>query len=100
MKSQGILFSEPSCAETAVWCELSDGIDPAKWAYLCRHIGRLGIAEFENISAMLLMERKTKNSGVFSGFKRFLKLKIENLTDMPIISLGTGKPGGEYQWER
>ena len=71
MKSQGILFSELSCAETAVWCELSDGIDPSKWAGLCRHIGRMSVAEFERISAMLPPERKAKTtvfSAVLKGF--------------------------------
>ena len=32
MASQGLLFSEPSIAETGVWCNLADGIDPAEWA--------------------------------------------------------------------
>lgn len=54
MKSQGVLFSEPFCAETAVWCELNEGIDPAKWVGLCRHIGRLDETEFERISAILM----------------------------------------------
>mgnify|MGYP001554215649 CR=1 FL=1 len=36
MVSQGLLFSEPSIAETGVWCELSTGIDPAEWESLCR----------------------------------------------------------------
>ncbi len=29
MQTQPLLFSEPSYSETAVWCELSEGIDPA-----------------------------------------------------------------------
>jgi hypothetical protein len=44
---QGLLFSEPSIAETGVWCSLNDGIDPAKWAGLCRYIGNMGKREFE-----------------------------------------------------
>ena len=39
MVSQGLLFSEPSVAETGVWCALTDGINPAQWAQICRHIG-------------------------------------------------------------
>ena len=31
MQSQGLLFSELSVAETGVWCELSNGVDPADW---------------------------------------------------------------------
>jgi hypothetical protein len=47
MVSQGLLFSEPSIAEACVWCELSEGIDPAEWANLCRYIGTLSLKEFE-----------------------------------------------------
>ena len=34
MGSGGLLVSEPSIAETAVWCILAKGIDPSEWAYL------------------------------------------------------------------
>ena len=34
MVPQGLLFSEPSVAETGVWCDLSEGMDPAEWASL------------------------------------------------------------------
>ena len=44
---QGLLFSEPSIAETGVWCSLNEGIDPAEWASLCRYIGNMGVKEFE-----------------------------------------------------
>jgi hypothetical protein len=47
MVAQGNLYSEPSIAETVVWCSLNDGIDPAQWASLCRNIGNLGAKEFE-----------------------------------------------------
>jgi len=30
-ESQGLLFSEPDIAETGVWCQLSEGIDPENW---------------------------------------------------------------------
>jgi hypothetical protein len=39
--SRGVLFAEPNYSDTGVWCELSPGIDPAEWAHLCRHIGKL-----------------------------------------------------------
>jgi hypothetical protein len=35
MASQELLFSEPSITETGVWCNLSESLDPAKWAMLC-----------------------------------------------------------------
>ena len=47
MVSQGLLFSEPSIAESCVWCELTEGIDPGQWARLCRYIGSLSRKEFE-----------------------------------------------------
>ncbi len=49
-KSQGVLFSEPNYSETGVWVELSEGIYPAEWAYLCRYLGKLSSYEFEKIS--------------------------------------------------
>jgi len=54
MASQGLLFSEPLIAETCVWCELSEGIDPAKWASLCRYIGILSLKEFECVRKKIL----------------------------------------------
>ncbi|NLT12365.1 MAG: hypothetical protein GXY06_08150 [Clostridiaceae bacterium] len=44
--SQCILFAEPNYSETGVWCELSPGIDPTEWAYLCRHIGSMTPKQF------------------------------------------------------
>ena len=46
--SQGLIFSEPSIAETGVWCHLRDGIDPADWAFLCRYLGNLSPCKFYN----------------------------------------------------
>jgi len=54
MVSQGNLYSEPSFAETVVWCSLNDGIDPAEWASLCRNIGTLEAKEFEKVRRELL----------------------------------------------
>ena len=81
-QKQGLLFSEPSIAETGVWCELEKGIDPAEWAKVCRYIGSLDSAEFERISAMLMPKPKPVHS-----------------SSLPIVSIGPGKPGDAYQWE-
>ena len=99
MQSQGLLFSEPSVAETGVWCELSDGIDPADWAGICRHIGSLNFVEFQQISAVLMRGIKPANRGFLSGIKRFLCCEPEKSSGLPIVSIGPGKPGGSYQWE-
>ena len=99
MQSQGLLFSEPSVAETGVWCELSDGIDPANWARTCRCIGNLSSAEFEHISAMLIPELKLAKSNLFEGIKRLFHFEVESSSDLPIVSIGPGKPGDVFQWE-
>ena len=44
--TQPLLFDIPSIAETGVWCQLADGIDPAEWAGLCRQIGQLSPKRF------------------------------------------------------
>ena len=93
---QGLLFSEPSIAETGVWCELEEGIDPAKWARVCRHVGSLRPDEFERISAMLMPRPQQVRNSIF---KRLLGLKGEDNTGLPIVSIGPGKPGDAYQWE-
>ncbi len=98
-QKQGLLFSEPSIAETGVWCELEKGIDPAEWARVCRYIGSLDSAEFERISAMLMPKPKPTPSGFCTGLKKLLSSKPENSTDIPIVSIGPGKLGGIYQWE-
>jgi len=52
--SKGLLFAEPSIAETGVWCNLNDGIDPAEWASLCRFIGNLSPREFEAVRKKIM----------------------------------------------
>ena len=99
MQSQGLLFSEPSVSETGVWCELSDGIDPADWARICRYIGTLSSAEFEHLSEMLIPELKLAKSNIFKGIKKLLVFKVESSLDLPIVSIGPGKPGDVFQWE-
>ena len=98
-QKQGLLFSEPSIAETGVWCKLEEGIDPAEWAKLCRHIGSLNSAEFERISAMLMPKPKPAPASIFVGLKRPLRFKPEDSTNLPVVSIGPGKPGDVYQWE-
>ena len=98
-QKQGLLFSEPSIAETGVWCELEKGIDPAEWAGVCRYIGSLDFAEFERISAMLMPKSKPTPSSFFADLKRLFGSNPKDSTGMPIVSIGPGKPGGIYQWE-
>ena len=94
MVSQGLLFSEPSIAETCVWCELSEGIDPAQWAKLCRYIGNMTLKEFEYVKRNIL----SKPVNVKSKQKRILH-RPDDLVKIPLVSIGPSGLGGEYQRE-
>jgi hypothetical protein len=89
MVSQGLLFSEPSIAETGVWCCLSDGIDPAEWANLCRYIGTLNPMAFEQL----------KNKIVPITTRSMRNYRTEVSVDMPLVSIGPSGLGGQYQVE-
>lgn len=94
MASQGLLFSEPSIAETGIWCELSESIDPAEWASLCRYIGTLSLMEFECVRSKVLPKPgsvKSKLKGICRSF--------DNLVKIPLVSIGPSGIGGEYQQE-
>jgi hypothetical protein len=80
MKAQGLIFSEPSIAETGVWCTLSDGIDPAQWASLCRFIGSRCPREFD---AIVKMVRGRENSEVGSA-------EADRVVGVPLVSIGPG----------
>lgn len=94
MVSQGLLFSEPSIAETCVWCELSEGIDPAQWADLCRYIGNMTHKEFGHVKRKILSEP----TNVKSRQKRILH-RSDNFVKIPLVSIGPSGIGGQYQRE-
>ena len=78
--SQALLFSEPSIAETGVWCSLNEGIDPSEWASMCRYIGNLSPRAFgETVKAV----KGRENAPV----------------GIPLVSIGPSGVGGEYQRE-
>jgi hypothetical protein len=91
MVSQGLLFSEPSIAETGVWCELSQGVDPAEWASLCRYIGKLSPREFGRVRA-LVMGSSSRGKRLADDRQRFGRV-------VPVVSVGPSGVGGEYQRE-
>ena len=94
MASQGLLFSEPSIAETCVWCELSEGVDPAEWAILCRYIGTLSPMEFECVRKKFLPQHSSVNSKL-----KGICHSSDNLVKIPLVSIGPSGIGGEYQRE-
>ena len=94
MVSQGLLFSESSIAETCVWCELSEGIDPAQWANLCRYIGTLTLKEFEYVKRNIL----PKPVNVKSRQKNILH-RSDVFAKIPLVSIGPSGIGGHYQRE-
>ena len=91
MATQGLLFSEPSIAETCVWCELSEGIDPAEWAMLCRYIGTLRLKEFEQIRSTIMPNP--------NGMKSEQDYHTDALVGIPLVSIGPSGIGGQYQRE-
>jgi len=94
MASQELLFSEPSIAETGVWCNLSEGIDPAEWAMLCRYIGTLSPEEFEQVQNEIMPDPDVVKSNLNMPYHR-----TDTLIDIPLVSLDPSGIGGEYQRE-
>ena len=94
-QSQGLLFSEPSIAETGVWCSLNEGIDPAEWASLCRYIGSLGVREFEVVKKKVV----GREDGIRSRVKRLFDSGDRVLEGIPLVSIGPSGIGGEWQRE-
>ena len=90
MASQGLLFAEPSVAETGVWCTLSEGIDPAGWAALCRYIGSLGPEKFQSVREYILTN---------IGYENEEFPQASDFTGVPLVSIGPSGLGGKYQRE-
>ncbi len=90
MVSQGLLFSEPSIAETGVWCALTEGIDPAQWANICRFIGSRRPQEFLHIKNLLMPKLRSRSEH---------DLCTEQSSPMPLVSIGPSGIGGQYQNE-
>ncbi len=91
MVSQGLLFSEPSIAESGVWCALSEGIDPAQWARICRFIGTRKREEFEQIRDTILPIIQNRRERNFYPKKE---------APMPLVSIGPSGIGGQFQAEQ
>lgn len=90
--SQGLLFTESSIAETGVWCELSEEIDPAQWAGVCRQIGRFSLLKFQLLRQLL-------RSSCSSETIPMPDPRRKRYIQPPLVSIGPSGIGGEYQQE-
>lgn len=90
--TQPLLFDIPTIAETGVWCQLADGIDPAEWAGLCRHIGQLPPKRFTEVKDLLNNRPKppVKNNpdSLISRLKRVFCFNQADAAHLPLVSLG------------
>ena len=90
MVSHGLLFSEPSVAETGVWCALTDGIDPAQWARICRYLGTRNPDEFERICDTIMPAAHNRKKPLMDS---------RRISSMPLVSIGPSGIGGQFQTE-
>ncbi|MBW8015123.1 MAG: hypothetical protein FVQ82_02980 [Planctomycetes bacterium] len=94
--TQPLLFDIPSIAETGVWCQLADGIDPAQWAGICRKIGQLSPGRFAEVMAFLNGKDNKPNKSLFlkspdslfSRFKRVFTFNQAEVAHLPLVSIG------------
>ena len=90
--TQPLLFDIPSIAETGVWCQLADGIDPAEWAGLCRQIGQLSPQRFEEVRNFLSNRPKPQvrrnPDSLISRIKRVFSFHQAEVAHLPLVSLG------------
>ena len=82
--SHGVLFAEPNYSETAVWCELSSGIDPAQWAHLCRRIGTMSPKQFRKVQKKVY----GNPDSLFNRLRRIFCFEEWETAGMPLVCLG------------
>ena len=100
MSSQGRIFNELVNCEAAVWCKLAPGIEPAKWAFICRYLGNLTPREFHCFLAQLQARRTSLRTSARGYIKGLLGLNSpQTFSDLPLVSTGPSGIGGEYQRE-
>lgn len=106
--TQPLLFDIPAIAETGVWCQLTDGIDPSQWATICRKIGQLSPDQFEEAKNRLFPKKpshfRTFNlsllftpfapftakdaSSLRSRLKRVFSFNQAEVAHLPLVSIG------------
>lgn len=93
MNTQPLLFSEPSIAETGVWCTLTEGIDPAQWANLCRKLGQLTPEQFQEAKNTLMPPKSHHSTlrspdSLFSRLKRVFTFDQAEVAHLPLVCFG------------
>lgn len=95
--AQPLLFDIPTIAETGVWCQLADGIDPAEWAGLCREIGQMSPKQFanvqENISGTPNSVSIPNPDSLISRLKRVFTFNQAEVMRFPLVSIGPDRVG-------
>ena len=100
MSSQGQVFNELGNCEVGVWCKLAPGIEPAKWAFICRYIGSLNPHEFHRMVSQLQGHHRSLSISAGRRIKGLLGLNPPpTQSDVPLVSTGPSGIGGEYQRE-
>ncbi|MDH4201378.1 MAG: hypothetical protein OEV87_00595 [Phycisphaerae bacterium] len=84
MSSQGLLFAEPTVSETGLWRELSDGIDPERWARLCRYLGSLSPKDFKKVEKHLF----PGPDSLKNRFKRLFCFDQADCEGLPLVCFG------------
>ena len=92
MNTQPLLFSEPAIAETGVWCMLTEGIDPAQWANLCRKLGQLTPDRFVEVKDFLADRPKSpverSPDSLISRLKRVFTFDQAEVAHLPLVCFG------------
>ena len=95
--SKANVFNELGAAEYGVWCNVAAGTDPVQWASVCRWLGHLPTAEFEDVL------RRLRRHRLRAGARRLANaiMGSAETTDelRPVISVGPSGLGGQYQKE-
>ena len=85
MSSQGLLLAGPAIAETGLWCELSDGLGPARWAHLCRYLGNLTPDQFKKAEKRLFPDPDSLKNRL----KRMFCFNQHECDGVPLICVGS-----------
>lgn len=93
-KSQS--FNELSSSLHAVWSKLALGVDPARWAWLCRRLGQMSRDEFERFCRQTEAQLSER---LPTDCSQFLKDRKNQDNALPLVSIGPSGLGGLYQKE-